>query len=307
MNKIISFVLLCAILLMCFSGCVYVKEHFDKDGANKEFEKTEPENSDEVGSGTLTELQSQDSLVCTLIEYLEHVHAEHFLPDNSTAIKIDEIKNGKQALHVGFNNSEYYFVCAYYNTVHNNESINYCCVTNYTWVKFNNVNEIVEKYKDLNFVVGFQINKASFITDIITKDATVPNIEHFMKYTPDFNNGLNANEAISFDTSFIYLNSNNDTTIYHSISAYYHILKIIPCISIDEQYYVTLLSYQGYNFDAVDPNSNFIHSDFGKYYDILISKIERHREISLIDGTATFYWIIRVDNFANCISNYGEE
>ena len=172
---------------------------------------------------------------------------------------------------------------------------------------FNNVNEIVEKYKDLNFVVGFQINKASFITDIITKDATVPNIEHFMKYTPDFNNGLNANEAISFDTSFIYLNSNNDTTIYHSISAYYHILKTIPCISIDEQYYVTLLSYQGYNFDAVDPNSNFIHSDFGKYYDILISKIERHREISLIDGTATFYWIIRVDNFANCISNYGEE
>ena len=107
MNKIISFVLLCALLLMCFSGC--------KIDTN----------------GTMV-LQSQDALVCTLVEYLRDLLYEYDLADTSTAIKIDEIKNGKQALHVGFDKSEYYFVCAYYNAEHDDESIVYCCATDYT-------------------------------------------------------------------------------------------------------------------------------------------------------------------------------
>ena len=160
MNKIISFVLLCALLLMCFSGC--------KIDTN----------------GTMV-LQSQDALVCTLVEYLRDLLYEYDLADTSTAIKIDEIKNGKQALHVGFDKSEYYFVCAYYNAEHDDESIVYCCATDYTWVRFNDVNKISEKYDDLNFIAGFQINKASSVTDIITKDAKAPSMEHFQEYKPE--------------------------------------------------------------------------------------------------------------------------
>ena len=67
MNKIISFVLLCALLITCFSGC--------KIDTN----------------GTMV-LQSQDALVCSLIEYLQDLFVDHDMPDTSTAIKIDEIQ-----------------------------------------------------------------------------------------------------------------------------------------------------------------------------------------------------------------------
>jgi len=307
MNKIISFVLLCALLIMCFSGCAISNGANGDETPNKENSPTENEGKDNTPVIIEGELDKSSDLVATLIKYLEHMHAENYLPETSIGTKIDKIKNEEQALHVAFNKSEYYFVCAYYNDGHNYEAKNYCCVTDYAWVKFNDADEIREKYNDFNFIVGFQVNKASSVTDIVNKDAPVPSIEHFQVYGPNFNDGSNTNDAIAFDDSFIYLNSTDDKTVYHSISSYYHILKAIPCISIDGQYYVILLSQRGHNFNAVDLNSNHIHIEFGKYYDALISKLERHREISLIDGLATCYWIIGVDNFASCISNYGEE
>ena len=280
-RKIISFVLLAAFLLICFSGCAT------------------PSNDDDVNGPTV--LQSQDALVCSLIEYLQSLFVSHDMPDTSTATKIEEIKNGKQALHVGFNKSEYYFVCAYYNTGHNDEANDYCCVTNYTWVKFNNANEISEKYDDLNFVVAFQINKASLVTDIITKDAIVPNIEHFQEYTPNFNNGLNTNGDITFDTSFIYLNSSDSKNVYHSTTACYNVLKTLPCICLNERYYITKELYTIYA-DGTRSDSNVI-SDFGKYYDTLVNIMDT-TSYSVTDekGRTTFYGLIEISAFSICIN-----
>ena len=223
------------------------------------------------------------------------------MPDTSTAIKIDEIKNGKQALHVEFNKSEYYFVCAYYNTGHNYETIDYCCATNYTWVKFDDPKEVGEKYKDLSFVVAFQINKASFVADILTKDAVVPNIEHFQKYSPNFNNGLNTNDAITFDTNFIYLNSSNDKDVYHSMSAYNNEYITIPCIYLNERYYITKVLYTIYA-DGTRSDNNII-SDFGKYYDTLVNIMDT-TSYSVTDekGRTTFYGLIEINAFSNCIN-----
>ena len=54
MNKIISFVLLGALLLMCFSGCAAPNEKSENN---------------------LTESHSLDALICTLIEYLKSLSA----------------------------------------------------------------------------------------------------------------------------------------------------------------------------------------------------------------------------------------
>lgn len=280
MNKIISFVLLGALLLMCFSGCEI------------------PSDND---TNSPTVLQSQDALVCSLIEYLQDLFVSHDMPGTSTATKIDEIKNGKQALHVAFNKSECYFVCAYYNYGHNDEAKDYCCVTDYTWVKFNDANEISEKYDDLNFVVGFQINKASLVTDIINKDAQVPSIEHFQEYAPDFNNGLNANDAIPFDVSYIYLNSTNYKAVYHSTLAYDNMLKTFPCVFLNGQYYISVELYTVYP-DGSRSNNDLI-SDFGVYYDALVSIMDT-TSYSLIDEKerTMFYGIIGINDFSNCVN-----
>lgn len=280
MNKFISMILLCALLLACVSGCATPYKDEEKNPI---------------------ELQSHDVLVCTLIEYLQDLFVDHELPDTSTAIKIDEIKNGKQALHVGFDGSEYYFVCAYYDNTHEDETTHYCCATNYTWVKFENANEISEKYKDLRFVVAFQINKASFVTDIVTKDATVPNIEHFQEYAPNFSNGFNANGAVTFDINFIYLNSSDDGNVYHSISAYNNVLKTFPCKFLNDQYYISMDLYTIYP-DGSRSDSNLI-SDFGEYYDALVNIMDT-KKYSVIDekGRTIFYGLIEVNDFANCIN-----
>ena len=291
MKKTISLILLCSLLLVCFSGCT--ASHNNEEKSTTELQSNEEKSP--------TELPNNDALVCTLIEYLQDLFVDHDMPDTSTAIKIDEIKNGKQALHVGFDKSEYYFVCAYYDNTHGDETTDYCCVTNYTWVKFNNANEISEKYDDLNFIVAFQINQSSFVADILTKDAIIPNIEHFQEYVPNFNNGLSTNGAITFDTSFIYLNSSDSKNVYHSTSAYYNVLQTIPCISLNDQYYIAIDLYTIYA-DDTRSDGNII-SDFGKYYDTLVNIMDT-TGYSVTDekGRTIFYGLIEINAFANCIS-----
>ncbi len=280
MRKTISLILLCFLLFLCFTGC------------------TAPHNNEEKSP---TVLQNKDALVCALTKYLQDLFVSHDMPETSTATKIEEIKNGKQALHVGFNKSEYYFVCAYYNIGHYDEANDYCCVTNYTWVKFNNANEISEKYDDLNFVVAFQINKASLVTDIVTKNSPVPNVEHFQEYIPNFNNGFNTNGSTKFDISFVYLNSSNDENVYHSVSAYYNALKTLPCISVNGQYYITKELYTLYA-DGTRSDINVI-SDFGKYYDTLVNIMDT-TSYSVTDekGRTTFYGLIEISAFSICIN-----
>lgn len=299
MNKITSFVLLGALLLMCFSGCAITNYTNDDKNQNTSSDTTVKDNN--ILIAVEGKLDKSSKIVCSLIEYLQSLFADYDLPATSTAMKINEIKNGKQALHVRFNESECYFVCAYYNTVHNNEAIDYCCATNYTWVKFNNANEITAKYDDLNFVVGFQINKASFVTDIVTKDATVPAFEHFQEYAANFNNGLNINDATEFDANFIYLNSTDDETVYHSLSVYYNTLVIIPCVSLVGKSYVVKALYTIYP-DGTRYDNNVVR-DFDEYYDILAAVMDTGCYSKTDDkGRSVFYGLIEIDDFANCIN-----
>ena len=298
MNKIISFVLLCALLLMCFSGCSISNGTSENTNHSTTSNTTLKNDIPDIVEG---KLDKSIKLVCALTEYLQSLSWDYFLPSTSTAIKIDEIKNGKQALHVGFIKSDYYFVCAYYNDGHSDEAQDYCCVTDYTWVKFNDANEISDKYDDSNFVVAFQINKASFITDIAAQDVAVPAFEHFQEYAARFNNGLNINDATEFDASFIYLNSTDDEILYHSLSVYYNALVIIPCVSLNGNTYVVKKLYTIYP-DGTRYDNNIVQ-DFGEYYDALVAIMDT-TSYSATDekGRTTFYGLIEINDFADCIN-----
>lgn len=273
MNRLASFLLLFSLLLVCFTGC----------------ESKKP-----------TELHKQDALVCKLTEYLKDLFASCDMPDTSTEEKIEKIKNGTQALLVDFHNSEYYFVCAYYDTAHRDEAKYYCCVTDYTWVRFEDSAEIREKYKNLDFIVGFRIDKASFVTDILSKDASVPCVEHFQEYVPQFRADFRGDDMTEFDVAFLYLHSTDTDTIYHSVSEKGHVLKTLPCLSLDGRYYFAVEKYTTYpdgRQSSVD-----LRIDFGKYYDSLISRMDTKSYTKTDDkGGTIFYGLIEIDDFVNRI------
>ena len=57
--------------------------------------------------------QVDEDLIVALVDYLKTLAYDYDLFPHTTADKIDDIKNGKQALHVAFDSSNTYFVCAY--------------------------------------------------------------------------------------------------------------------------------------------------------------------------------------------------
>ncbi len=282
MKKTFFHLLLCFILLFCFSSCSIP-------------------NNNETNDKTVIELNSQSNeLVLTLKEYLQQLSIEYDMPDTSIAIKINDIKNGKQPLHLQFDASSPYFICAYSSATHEQEKTDYCCVNTYTWVKFTDVYAISEYYKDKKYVVSFQINKTAFVKDILSNGATVPKVEHFQIYTPVFHNGTNQNSALTFDKTLIYLNASNADNVYHSTSVYNNALLTLPCVYLDKKYYIMVELYTDY-LNGERSENNLIN-EFGKYYDALMGIIDTEKYHFTNNDTTTFYGLFTIDDFVNCIN-----
>ncbi|MBQ9121693.1 MAG: hypothetical protein IJY12_04985 [Clostridia bacterium] len=290
MNKIVSIILLCCLILLCFSGC-------STDGKDH----TTPA----IIEG---ELDKSSDLVVTLIAYLEQYLVDYDLIGRSFFQKVDDIKSGIQPLHVAFDPSNYYFVCGYYNSVQEHNEFGYCCAKDYTWVGYKNVAEIQEYYKDMKWAVVFQINKALTITDILSSKSAVPNIEHFQIYKPTFENGVNIGSPLVFNGTFIYLNypncylnrfSQNTDTMYYCKSIYYHPMNTIPCVCLDGEYYLSFHLYTVYSDGQRNESNDYAYS-FGQYYDTLMNIMEKDK-YNLTDeyGRTSFYGTISFDDFVN--------
>ncbi len=149
-------------------------------------------------------------------------------------------------------------------------------------------------------LAAFQLNRASLVKDILSDESAVPHMEHFQRYKPEFNNGFNTKEALFFDGIYIYLNSSDQANVYHSKSSKnpYHPFVTIPCVYIDEQYYIPLKLYK-VNTDGKRYDSN-ISWDLGKYYDAMMeimvtgkySKTEKN-------GSVSHYGLFEITEFVN--------
>ena len=305
MNKLIPLVLLCVLLFGCVSGCAFSNPP-DNSGKTPEEENTDlkpviPDNTPE-GETVDLELENTSDLVIALCNYLKSSCLwnpwDPIMNSKSFAQKVDDIKEGAQVLHVACNPDDFYFVCGYLNRTEEHIGNVFWYGESYTWVKFENANEIYEKYKDLNFVVAFQINKATFVTDIITEDAVVPNVEHFQMYSPAFYRGENTKSAVIFDERFIYLHSSQGKNVYHSLSAYNNTLVTIPCVYLNEQYYILKQLY-GIHLDGTQSGDDSITA-FGKYYDDLMSIMDC-TSYSVSENYTHIYALIEIDAFSKFI------
>lgn len=306
MRKIISIILLFALWIICASGCsinsvdldTTAKSQTDSDG-------TFQENTTELQATATTDptvLQPDDNdLVLALIDYLRELFFDHDMAATSLAIKINEIKNGKRPLHADFDASNYYFVCGYYSAEdEHDESDHYCCAQQYTWFRFDDADEIMEYYEGLKIAVAFQINKADFVTDILSGDSSVPNMEHFQIYKTEFRHGLNTNRTVDFDETFIYLESSPKSNIYHSTAVFNHRWITIPCINLGGKYYVmTFLStdYGQGKLSEIDYDA-----EFGEYKDALMSLMEEEKyRVTNKSGTVSNYGLFDINAFVNDI------
>lgn len=241
-----------------------------------------------------------DELIDSLIEYLQGLYVNYELPDTSLSIKIDNIKKGQQPLLVDFDPDIFYFVCGYYDGVTKNGPLKYRNSEEYTWVRFENQNEIKEIHEDKNFIVAFQINKALLVRDIASPQAIIPRIEHFQMYEPIFENGVNTNTHIIFEEEFIYLNPSSAERVYHSTSAFDHQVVTIPCILLDNEYYITRVTF------SIHSNGNTsegnLKGDFGTYYDALMSIMDTTKySVTTTQGRTDYYGLIEINDFVDHI------
>ena len=288
MKRIISLILLCALSLMCFSGCANSN---DSSGDNNEPETKKP-----------VELQSGDALVSVLAEHLQSLNAFTYYISFTSEEKINFIKDGIQAVRADFNSSSRYFVCAYYD-VHGYEyeTRNYCCAYKYTWVKFESAGDISEKYKDLHFIAAFQIDNPATVSDLVSKDAKTPNVEHFTMYSPTFADGINTASALDFNTSSILLDYNDTETLYYTTTNESYKASTLDCINIDGRCYLTVYLYT----IATDNSYNEANTsgNLGEYYDVLMS-VMSDKVYGEIDsrGRTNCYGLIEINDFIDCIS-----
>ena len=311
MNKIISFILLCALLIMCFSGCAISNGANGDETPNKENSPTENEEKDNTPVIIEGELDKSSDLVVTLIAYLEQLMTRcHYPLGRTFAQKVDDIKNGIQPLHVAFNPSDYYFVCGYYNSSSEYVDIGYSSCNEYTWVGYKNASDVKEYYNDTKWAVLFQINKALTVTDIVSNERQIPDIEHFRIIKPTFENGVNITAPVVFDETFIYLNypncylnrsSQDASRMYYCKSIYYHSTNTIPCVCLDGEYYLYFSWDTVYADGSRSEEADYTYH-FGKYYDALMSIMDKDKySVKCEDGYTDFYGTISFDAFINDI------
>lgn len=245
------------------------------------------------------EQQVEKELISALVYYLQDFNTFYDQGDSSMSIKMDKIKNGTQLLRVDYRGSGNYFVCAYFDGNLKEEKRSYSHAESYIWVKFENANEICETYQGLPILAAFQLNPASSVWDATNRSDSLPRVEHFDLYKPSFSNGRNTNDAIVFDRTILYLNSPDQTTVYHSVSEHDHVLKTIPYVRLDGQDYITEWIYSIYA-DGTRTEMDDLAS-YGKYKDAVIKVMDTERYSVTRESKTDYYGIIKLEDFVRCI------
>lgn len=305
MKRLILLILISSLLLLTLIGCNDSTTNGNTplsstpEGISNE--TTLPENNP---SEQPTDLNTE--LIETLVTYLEQYLTHYDLMGKSLFEKIDDIKGGIQPLHVVFNPNDYYYMCGYYTPTHEYEEYMYCCARRYTWAKYENESDIPEFYESQPCMAVFQINKSLSVTDILSNTTAVPAMHHFQLYKPVFENGVNTTSPVVYDQSFLYLMYPNrelngffDNTIYYSTDFYYHPMSTIQCIRLDDQDYLPFFLYSTQKDGTIRNTANYTY-DFGGYYDVLMSKMEKEKYSVTNDKEITlFYGVISIEDFVN--------
>ena len=315
MKKLILILTLIFALALCFVACEELGDNSNEgqtinallNGAPDTEEPTteEPTSEDDnlytvedVSLISLSPEERKRELISGLQEYIISLNTEDEMAVRYHKEDIADMREAKQPLHVKFDSESYYYICGYYNATHEYgefECDTLCCSEKYTWVKFDNPENILEYYEGKKFVVAFQINRALFVKNILSDSVSVPYVENFQIYEVSFSEGFNTNNEIAFDEEFIYLNKTQKDTVF--ISKYYE-WDIIPCVELDGNVYISFLT----GVDGIVSNTRDLQQEFGNYYAVLIDSM---REYSVTKGSMVYYYgLFDIEEFSYKLLKY---
>jgi hypothetical protein len=304
MKKIISFILICSMLLALLTGCSY----FDKtgEGGNEsgdiETDNTNNQNNEEnqKPKGEGTPIDKESNPVKSIIRFLYDKNTDHDMIAYNFGSIVYRIKNhGAQPLEATFNAFDYYYVCGYESTAEDKHLREDIRAERCEWVKFDSEAEITEYYNDAKCVFVFQFNRASSVINLLTEDDTL-SVEHFLRYEPKFQEGVNVNPPIVFDETIIYLYGGifkelEDGTAYYSTSSFYNnfeaVIKFVELYDGKNIYMRTKVDYSDY---VVEYD---LEGHLNRYYDDFIGVTMVDKFSIRIEGGVHYYSCIKVDDF----------
>lgn len=112
LSKFLLFVII-MIFALCLTACEYVGKENDKDS-----DKTEGE------------VALSQELIGTLTAYLKGYNVEYDMPAPTLEEIFDDIKDGDNALKIGFDNADVYYACAYCVEPHESETKDFVALMN---------------------------------------------------------------------------------------------------------------------------------------------------------------------------------
>ncbi|MBQ7326958.1 MAG: hypothetical protein IJW93_05750 [Clostridia bacterium] len=255
------------------------------------------------GYKTIEVLKNDSELVITLIEYLNWLDSKisYDLPDSTLENKINSIKSGRiQPLLVDFKPDNCYFVCGYHSCDEDlSDKEDYYCASKYTWVKYESEKDIKDSYDDKAFIVAFQINRPSLTKNILTGDKKSQSVETIGLYKPKFVSGTNVSTFKVVDSTYIHLTASESDIVY--LSSYEpNYLNEIPCVRLDDRYYIALEIYTvGVDGKRHDYDNSW---NFGEYYNSVMEIMITGKYSQAITSVSTrHYGLLDIDEFVEKI------
>ena len=277
MKKILSFLLLFALLLLSLSACA------DSDD----------------GHGKPTVLGEESSeLISALSEHLQSLLISYSMTEVILANQIDKIKNGAQPLLVTFDPSEFYYVCGYYKGTNEDETSFYRNASDYVWLRYEKAEDIRETYRGRTCIAAFQLNPASTVTDIRSDSARVPVFEHFTMIRPEFSGGYNTATFDVFDDTFIYLKPKEKGAVY-TASTHFDSWNTWVYVTLEGERFIPVSLYQIRSTGERDDYD--LEKEFGKYYDALMSIMITDRYSAPFGIDMMYYGLFSIEDFAEIL------
>ena len=109
-------------------------------------------------------------------------------PSPTFSMSLDLIKNGYHPILVEFDDSasQMYSVCAYFTSDDGHYELYHCCRDKFTWVKFDDPNEIPEYYNGQKHMRSFLIDVTSSCRDLMDAENEGLSFNYCRRYWPEF-------------------------------------------------------------------------------------------------------------------------
>ena len=269
------------IFALCLTACEDVGKENDKDS-----DKTEGE------------VALSQELIGTLTAYLKGYNVEYDMPAPTLEEIFDGIKDGDNALKIGFDDSDVYYACAYCVEPHESETKDFCCVDKYEWIGFDgeeNIREVIDGKKS---VAIFRIDKSSCCTDILSGEEY--SAEHYRLCKLTFENGKYAGDPPVFSDSFIYVTSESGA-IYLSTDEFDFDIRTLRFTEREGKDFLLVAT----NIESADGTAKTVDLKgyFGKYYQDLIAVMKTGEYVEQFEGGGkTEYGLIALSDIADIVS-----